>query len=222
MRDHICSSPGDGLRESGSGLVGAHQLEELCQAITGQGWYAAADFFPQHFTDSLLASYQSVAEKNLLKPAGIGRGSAYQHNDSIRNDRICWLTGASQAERQCLDFLSCFMGILNRKLLLGLVELECHYALYQQGRFYRKHVDGFRDHRSRVVTVILYLNPAWQVEDKGELVLYDSLSTQIVTRVLPAAGTFVCFLSEDFPHEVLPPGRDRVSVSGWFRVRPLS
>ncbi|MGB2150512.1 MAG: 2OG-Fe(II) oxygenase, partial [Cobetia amphilecti] len=33
----------------------------------------------------------------------------------------------------------------------------------------------------------------------------------------PEAGTFVCFLSEQIPHEVLPTHQARASVTGWFR-----
>jgi len=37
-------------------------------------------------------------------------------------------------------------------------------------------------------------------------------------KVVPLFGTIVVFLSEEFPHEVLPARRDRFSVAGWFRV----
>lgn len=39
-----------------------------------------------------------------------------------------------------------------------------------------------------------------------------------IGRVLPRQGTLACFLSEDIPHEVLPPARERVSIAGWFRA----
>ena len=38
-----------------------------------------------------------------------------------------------------------------------------------------------------------------------------------IARILPRAGTLVTFLSEDVPHEVLPPARERASIAGWFR-----
>jgi SM-20-related protein len=37
-------------------------------------------------------------------------------------------------------------------------------------------------------------------------------------KVLPSFGTIVVFLSEEFPHEVLPAKRDRYSIAGWFRL----
>jgi len=37
--------------------------------------------------------------------------------------------------------------------------------------------------------------------------------------LLPEAGTFVAFLAERFPHEVLPARRPRLALTGWFRRR---
>ncbi|WP_338057695.1 2OG-Fe(II) oxygenase [Shewanella japonica] len=37
-----------------------------------------------------------------------------------------------------------------------------------------------------------------------------------VAAVTPSLGTIVVFLSEEFPHEVLPAKLDRYSIAGWF------
>jgi SM-20-related protein len=66
--------------------------------------------------------------------------------------------------------------------------------------------------------VVVYLNPGWQPVDGGELVIYTDEVDQDSIRVTPAFGTLVVFLSEDFPHEVLPAQRDRYSIAGWFRL----
>ena len=39
--------------------------------------------------------------------------------------------------------------------------------------------------------------------------------------IVPTGGAFVCFVAEQFEHEVLPSARERLAVSGWFRRRPL-
>ena len=36
--------------------------------------------------------------------------------------------------------------------------------------------------------------------------------------ITPSFGTIVVFLSEEFPHEVLPAMRDRYAIAGWFRL----
>jgi SM-20-related protein len=40
--------------------------------------------------------------------------------------------------------------------------------------------------------------------------------------VIPQLNTLVLFLSERFPHEVLPAKRVRYSLTGWFRVNSSS
>jgi SM-20-related protein len=65
--------------------------------------------------------------------------------------------------------------------------------------------------------VVVYLNHAWSAADGGELVLYRDDADRDGIRVLPLLGTVAVFLSEAFPHEVLPAGRDRYSIAGWYR-----
>jgi len=64
--------------------------------------------------------------------------------------------------------------------------------------------------------------------DGGELALYHSDQShngersQSMLKVTPSMGTLVAFLSEEFPHEVLPTKRDRYAIAGWFRVNTTS
>ena len=74
----------------------------------------------------------------------------------------------------------------------------------------------------------VYLNPNWAPGDGGELTLYHSdqnhhgEQSQSMLTVTPSMGTLVAFLSEEFPHEVLPAKRDRYAIAGWFRVNTTS
>ena len=110
---------------------------------------------------------------------------------------------------------------LNRRLLLGMIELEAHYALYPPGAAYARHRDRFRDDDARVLSTVLYLNADWREEDGGALRLYlggDAKNPHL--DIYPNAGTLVLFLSAEFDHEVLPATRERLSVAGWFRRSP--
>jgi SM-20-related protein len=49
-------------------------------------------------------------------------------------------------------------------------------------------------------------------------VIYPEEHTEDTVVVTPLMGTIAIFLSEEFPHEVLPATRDRFSIAGWFRV----
>jgi SM-20-related protein len=106
---------------------------------------------------------------------------------------------------------------LNRHLFLGLFDYECHYAYYPPGAFYRKHVDAFKGDTNRILSAVLYLNPIWEPQDGGELVLYSN-QEELLESILPSYGKLVLFLSQDFPHEVLPVSKSRYSIAGWFRV----
>jgi SM-20-related protein len=69
---------------------------------------------------------------------------------------------------------------------------------------------------------VTYLNQDWRASDGGELVLYQDEADKNGLRILPEAGTVVLFLSDEFPHEVLPAKVDRYSIAGWFRVNASS
>lgn len=106
---------------------------------------------------------------------------------------------------------------VNREFFLGLFEYEAHFACYEKGAFYKKHLDAFKENVTRRLTTVLYLNDEWTPQDGGELVIYDLDDNQLAT-VAPQGGRLVVFLSEQFPHEVLPTHKERISIAGWFRV----
>jgi SM-20-related protein len=53
-------------------------------------------------------------------------------------------------------------------------------------------------------------------------VLYQDEFDAQGLKVIPALGTLAIFLSEEFPHEVLPTHRDRYSIAGWYRINASS
>ena len=106
---------------------------------------------------------------------------------------------------------------INPGLVPGLEDFECHFALYPPGAFYRRHLDRFRDDDRRAVSAVFYLNQDWQPEDGGQLRMF--LADDVEHDVQPQAGCLVVFLSGEVPHEVLPAGRERLSLTGWFRRR---
>jgi SM-20-related protein len=153
-----------------------------------------------------------------FRRAGVGRQQQHQVNRFVRTDDICWITGESATGAAWLRWAAALQRYLNRHLLLGLFSFESHYAHYAPGDFYRRHYDAFRGEANRMVSLVVYLNPGWGPQDGGELVLFRDEADREGLRVTPLLGTVVAFLSEEFPHEVLPAVRHRYSIAGWYRL----
>ncbi|AGH99112.1 2OG-Fe(II) oxygenase [Micavibrio aeruginosavorus] len=186
-----------------------------------QGWSVCTDYVPEDLRAALLADLAAQEEAGRLTLAAVGRDTTQTVETTIRNDRTLWLAGRDAAPAAYLDLMGRLRLDLNRRLILGLFEYEAHYARYDAGGFYRKHVDALHGERNRVVSTVTYLTPDWAESDGGHLVLYDAVDQdRAIARVLPAAGTLAVFLSEEIPHEVLPPARPRNSIAGWFRCNP--
>lgn len=172
---------------------------------------------PHELAIALCEQLQSMTD-NQFNAAGIGRDDDFGKNDNIRNDEICWISGNSQAGIQWLDWCNELKEHLNKHLFLGLFSFESHFAHYPPNAFYKRHVDAFQGEKNRILSVVLYLNRNWKKHDGGELVLYESKEDMNGIMVTPELGTLVVFLSEEFPHEVLPASTDRYSIAGWYRV----
>lgn len=182
-----------------------------------QGFSISTNALPSDLGKSLVLHQQAMADEKFIN-AGIGRGDSHLLNESIRTDEICWINGESPAGLQWLEWTTELKNYLNSRLFLGLFSFESHFAHYSPGDYYKKHYDAFKGDTNRILSVVVYLNPDWQQTDGGELVLYKNDNDIEGIKVLPQMGTIAIFLSEEFPHEVLPAKRDRHSIAGWFRV----
>ena len=107
---------------------------------------------------------------------------------------------------------------LNERLFLGLFDYESHYAIYDAGMGYAKHLDVLQGKKNRILSTVLYLNQNWQEGDGGELDVYDANGETVIATVQPRLGTMIIFLSETFPHAVRLSNNTRRSIAGWFRV----
>ncbi|MCW8092845.1 2OG-Fe(II) oxygenase [Alteromonas sp. ASW11-130] len=192
-------------------------FEQVAKDIETQGFSIRPGALPPHIADALL--HQQLRLNNAkYQGAGIGRGDARINNSFVRTDAICWITGSTDAGRLWLEWANELKNYLNQRLFLGLFSFESHFALYPPGAFYKRHLDSFKGNTNRIISLVTYLNSNWSNTDGGELVLYQDNTDQEGIRVVPLMGTLAIFLSEEFPHEVLPAHRDRYSVAGWFRV----
>lgn len=212
-------NPSDPLAAESAWLppAGEALFEQIASDLCDQGFSIQPGALPADLTQTLYDYVQAMNEQQ-FNQAGIGRQQDFMTNQFVRTDEICWINGESSAGQQWLNWTAQLQQHLNRRLFLGLFSFESHFAHYGCGDFYKRHTDAFRGEANRVLSVVVYLNPGWAAADGGELVLYRTNTDKQGINVLPEWGTVVVFLSEEFPHEVLPANRDRYSIAGWYRV----
>lgn len=199
------------------------RLPGIIETLTEQGYAVIPDFLPREQCRALAAECRELREQGEFHRAGVGRGEMLEVRPSIRSDEIRWLEhdDCGPLQRQYLELMADYQQQLRRGLFLPLVEFECFCAVYPPGSFYKKHLDQFKGVEQRQVTAILYLNEQWQPADGGQLRIFLNEQSGETLEVLPQKGTLVTFLSADYWHEVLPAQRDRLSITGWFKTRPI-
>jgi SM-20-related protein len=198
-------------------------LRQIASGFESRDWICCPGFLPGPRVEALRHESTALHGAGKFHAAGIGRGAL--RDAAVRGDEVLWfeddLTWAPEAARLLSGEFSALRDAINAATFLGLQDFEGHYAVYAPGARYARHVDRFKHDSRRVVSVVLYLNDAWEAEDGGELCLYrDPADAEPAGRVLPEAGTLVCFLSATLPHEVREARRARMSLTGWFRRRP--
>lgn len=191
-------------------------FDSLADALSEQGYAVLPAALPPALTEALFLRVTALDEA-AFRRAGVGREGDFAVNPFVRNDDILWLGSQHGAEAQYLQWMETLRQEINRRLFLGLFDYEAHFARYQAGAFYKKHLDAFKGRSNRVLSTVFYLNPGWQAGDGGQLVIYDNAEA-VAARVTPLMGTLAVFLSDRVPHEVLPAQRTRYSIAGWFRV----
>jgi len=201
-----------------------YPIKHIANELQGSGYIVVQQYLDADVCVALAAECRALHAAGQLRPAAVGRGGGRRELRAIRGDRTRWFDAAAltPAQAACWRALQALRGELNRELLLGLEEIEAHYALYPPGAHYARHRDRFRDDDARVLSSVLYLNPDWRAEDGGALRLHLAGKTHYPhVDIYPEAGTLVLFLSADFEHEVLPAARERLSVAAWFRRREI-
>lgn len=202
-------------------------VEEVAAGVEDKGWVVRESFLSREEVEALAADCRRLWEEGEFRRAGVGHGSSLQVRTEVRSDYVLWLSDEVTSPRleKYLARVEALRQALNRRLYLGLFDFEAHLTVYPAGAFYAKHLDRFRSVAYRTVSVILYLNRDWREEEGGTLRIFldsedgDGSEAGPTVDVAPRGGTLVAFLSDRFYHEVLPATRERLSVTGWLKVR---
>ncbi len=176
----------------------------------------ATNFLSAALASNLRENMSALNLEKMLMPAGTGNDTRVVHNTLFRSDKICWLDRSNNNlhENEFFDLMDNFVSYLNSTCYTGITGYEFHYALYEKGSFYKKHLDQFKNNTGRKYSMIMYLTLDWQQGDGGELCLYQNNTLQ---KIAPESGTSVFFKSSELEHEVLVANRPRMSITGWLK-----
>ena len=175
------------------------------------------DFLNKDLSSSLKQNLLLLLLDNKFKPAGIGNNANFLTNKLIRSDVIFWLDRKHNNihENTFFDLIDNFVKHLNTSCYTGITEYEFHYAYYEKGSSYKRHIDQFKDNQNRAFSMIMYLNNDWSPSDGGQLCIYHQDDLQIIS---PTNGKCVFFKSSELEHEVLINKKPRMSIAGWLKT----
>lgn len=227
-------------------LFGSSLTDSLIEGLAERGWAHAPHALDPELVEALREEAELLDDAGETHDGRIGRRADETTRLKVRKTRIAWLDGSSPAQRRYLAGAESLRQELNRALYLGLFEYEAHFAVYPPGGFYARHLDAFRAApgagaaaglgeragRSRVVSMVTYLNRSWTEADGGRLALWERApagpdgrpdlkaldAVPPAAEIAPEGGGVVLMLSEDIPHEVRLAHADRYAIAGWFRV----
>ena len=175
------------------------------------------NFLTEALSKNLKENLSLLLLEKQLKVAGVGNNTNFLTNKLIRSDIIYWLDRKhNNIHENCFfDLIDEFVKYLNLTCYSGITGYEFHYAYYEKGSSYKRHLDQFRDNENRAYSMIMYLNSNWKPLDGGQLCVYHQEHSQIIS---PVNGKCVFFKSNELEHEVLLSHRPRMSITGWLKT----
>jgi SM-20-related protein len=193
------------------------KYEELIVSYLDEKVGQANNFINEELAASLKKDLLFLYQEEKLKEAGIGNNAKLVRNKDIRTDMIYWLdrNQGNPVANAFFNEIDKFVKYMNQTCYSGITGYEFHYAFYEEGSFYKKHLDQFRDNNNRAFSMIIYLNENWQQGHGGELCVYLEEGKKLIA---PTYATSVFFKSSELEHEVLLSNKVRLSVTGWFKV----
>ena len=191
--------------------------EEIVTSFIDDKVGLSQSFLSDALATQLRGNLRSLNSNKKLQEAGIGNQAKLVTDLSNRGDKIYWLDRShnDKHENRFFDLMDEFVSYLNSSCYTGITGYEFHYALYEKGTFYKKHLDQFQDNKSRAFTMIMYLNLDWKEEDGGNLCIFHENRSQIIN---PVNGSCVFFKSSELEHEVLVCNQQRLSITGWLKT----
>lgn len=192
-------------------------MSQIAEELKLTGFCVCPDFIGKSLLSEIRLDFKSLQSSGDFHLAGIGQGETRHREASIRLDETCWLNpeSSSRTQKALWRKLDALKKAFNRRLFLNIQKFDGHYAFYPKNGFYRRHRDSLPLKNDRIVSLVIYLNDHWISSDGGRLRIFENEGFRDVD---PIGGTLVCFMSEDFDHEVQESNVSRCSFTGWFTI----
>ena len=173
-------------------------------------------FLSKSLSEGLHQNIEHLQNDGLMVAAGIGNNLLKDAGQKMRGDKIYWMDKSHDNifEQEFLQLAENFIERLNSTCYTGINAYEFHYAVYEEGSFYKRHKDQFQNDSNRKYSLINYLNQDWLEEDGGQLWVYKD---EAVQKIIPQSQTAVFFKSDEMEHEVTKANRSRMSITGWLK-----
>ncbi|MFN5136425.1 MAG: 2OG-Fe(II) oxygenase [Chitinophagaceae bacterium] len=175
-----------------------------------------SNFLSITLANGLHQNILQLQQDEQMQHANIGNDKIKDNNQKIRSDKIYWMDKShnNAFENEFLQLAENFIEHLNSTCYTGINAYEFHYAVYEEGTYYKRHKDQFKNNNSRKYSLINYLNHNWLEEDGGQLLVYQNDGVQ---KIQPQSQTAVFFKSSEMEHEVVLAHRQRMSITGWLK-----
>jgi len=192
------------------------KFEEIVESFVEHKVGISDLFLSGQLADLLQQHIHRLNADGEMLGAGIGNDAMQSRDNRIRSDKIHWLDKKNKhiEELGFLDHVEEFIAYLNETCYTGINAYEFHYALYEEGAFYKRHKDQFRNDDKRKYSLISYLNNDWLEADGGQLWVHQDGDVQ---KILPTSRKAVFFRSNELEHEVTVAMRPRMSITGWLK-----
>ncbi len=193
-----------------------NQFDLLIDGYLNNGIGIDTGFLTERLSNGLQQNILQLQKDEMMTAAGIGNSDVKDEHQKMRGDKIYWMDKSHENiyEQEFLAQAENFIDYLNSTCYTGINGYEFHYAVYEEGSFYKRHTDQFRNDSNRKYSLINYLNNDWLEEDGGQLLVYQN---EMVKKILPQSQTAVFFKSSEMEHEVTKANRRRMSISGWLK-----
>lgn len=174
------------------------------------------NFLTKRLSNGLQQNILQLQRDEMMMTAGIGNKEVKDPHQKMRGDKIYWMDKSNPNiyEQEFIQLAEEFISHLNNTCYTGINGYEFHYAVYEEGSFYKRHKDQFKNDDSRKYSLISYLNENWLEEDGGQLLVYQN---EVPQTIQPHAQAAVFFKSNEMEHEVTIAHRSRMSITGWLK-----